>query len=290
VLIVQYQAHLLIKQIIESSQPMEMPDTTITRQSIQALILDMDGVLWRGSEPIGDLRSIFDKISQLGWKVIFATNNATRTIQQYVDVLASFGIQAQPWQIINSAIAVTHYLCQQHPHGGPVYIVGEQGVIEACDQAGFYQSENSVIAVIAGMDRQVTYEKLKIATILIRSGVPFIGTNPDVTFPTPYGLVPGAGSILAAITAATGVDPIIAGKPEPTMYQIALNRLKITPESALVVGDRPETDIAGAQQIGCHTALVLSGVTDAKQAASWQPAPDIIEADLASVIDHFIPD
>lgn len=265
-----------------------MTDSPITRQSIQALILDMDGVLWRGSEAIGDLPSIFDKINQVGWKVIFATNNATRTIQQYVEVLASFGIQTKPWQVINSAVAVTYTLCQQYPHGGPVYIVGEQGVIEACDKAGFYQSESDVIAVIAGMDRQVTYEKIKIATLLIRSGVQFIGTNPDLTFPTPNGLVPGAGSILAAITAATGVDPIIAGKPKPTMYQIALERLKINPEKVLVVGDRPETDIAGAQQIGCHTALVLTGVTNSQQASAWQPAPDIIAADLASVIHHLV--
>jgi len=265
-----------------------MADVIITRQSIQALILDMDGVLWRGSEAIGDLKAVFDEIGRASWKVFFATNNATRTIRQYVELLSTFGIHAQSWQVINSATAVTYYLRQQYPHGGPVYIVGEEGLIEACAEAGFYHSENGAVAVIAGMDRQVTYEKLKIATLLIRAGVQFIGTNPDVTYPTPSGLVPGAGSILAAITAATGVDPVIAGKPKPTMYQIALERLKILPENALVIGDRPETDIAGAQQIGCRTALVLSGVTNSQQAALWQPAPDIIANDLASVIQLLV--
>jgi 4-nitrophenyl phosphatase len=244
----------------------------------------MDGVLWRGSEAIGDLQSIFAQIDRIGWKVIFATNNATRTIQQYVDLLSSFGVNTEPWQVINSASAVTYYLCNQFPNGGSVYIIGEQGIIEACAEQGFYQSDSSVLAVIAGMDRELTYDKLKTATLMLRAGVPFLGTNPDLTFPTPYGLVPGSGSILAALTAASGVTPTIVGKPEPTMYRIALERLKLTPDKVLVIGDRPETDITGAQRIGCRTALVLSGVTSAEQAATWRPAPDIIANDLESVL------
>ena len=244
----------------------------------------MDGVLWRGSETIGDLRSIFTQIDKVGLKVIFATNNATRTIQQYIDVLSSFGVNVAPWQVINSAIAVTYYLCKKFPKGGSVYIIGEQGVIDACAEHGFYQSDSNALAVIAGMDRKLTYDKLKTAVLMIRSGVLFIGTNPDLTFPTPDGLVPGAGSILAAISSASGVSPIIVGKPEPTMYRIALARLKLPPDKALVIGDRPETDITGAQQIGCRTVLVLSGVTNAEQAAEWRPAPDIIANDLDSVL------
>ncbi len=263
-----------------------MTTRNISQHTVQALILDMDGVLWRSSEPIGDLHAIFTDINHIGWKVIFATNNATRSIQQYVAVLASFGVNAEPWQVINSAAAVTYYLCQQFPNGGPVYIIGEQGVIEACTESGFYQSNSDSLAVIVGMDRNLTYDKLKTATLLLRAGVPFIGTNPDLTFPTPYGLVPGAGSILAALTAASDISPIIVGKPKPTMYQIALERLNLSPSDVLVVGDRPETDIAGAQLLGCRTALVLSGVTNAKQAAAWQPAPDLILNDLESVVKY----
>jgi 4-nitrophenyl phosphatase len=244
----------------------------------------MDGVLWRASEPIGNLRSIFAHIDQIGWKIIFATNNATRTISQYISILSTFGIKAEPWQIITSATAVAHNLCKKFPDGGPVYIIGEQGLIEACNEFGFYQSDSDALAVIGGMDRKLTYDKLKTATLLLRAGVPFIGTNPDLTFPTPYGLVPGTGSILAALTAASDVLPIIVGKPEPLMYQVALERLKIPQAQALVVGDRPETDIAGAQQIGCPTALVLSGVTNGVQAAAWQPPPDIIADDLETVV------
>lgn len=247
----------------------------------------MDGVLWRAAAPIGNLHSIFLNIKNNGLRTIFATNNATRTIQQYIDVLASFGVNAEPWQVINSADAAVYYLCSQYPQGGPVYIIGEQGIKDACEEHGFYQSENNTLAVIVGMDRKLTYDKLKTATLLIRSGVPFIGTNPDLTFPTPNGLVPGAGSILAALTAASSVNPIIVGKPKPTMYRIALDRLNLSSDEVLVVGDRPETDIAGAQVLGCPTALVLSGVTNATQAATWSPAPDIIADDLETVVKMF---
>lgn len=251
---------------------------------INAIILDMDGVVWRGREPIGDLKSIFQQIKKIGWKVIFATNNATRSPNQYVELLSSFGVSVEQWQIVTSAAAVTYYLIKQFPQGGPVYIIGEQGLFEACASQGFYQSETDAIAVVVGLDRNLTYEKLKIATLMLRKGLPFIGTNPDLTFPTPQGLVPGAGSILAALTAASDVKPLIAGKPEPTMYHIALERLNISPAQVLVVGDRPETDIVGAQKIGCHTALVLSGVTNANQANLWKPAPDLIASDLESIV------
>jgi 4-nitrophenyl phosphatase len=252
--------------------------------SIEALILDMDGVLWRGNESIGDLKSIFTQIDKIGWKVVFATNNATRTIQQYVELLASFGVKSESWQIVTSAAAVTNYLKNQFPKGGPIYIIGEQGLIEACTEEGFYLSDTNALAVVAGIDRKLTYEKLTIATLLLRKGLPFIGTNPDLTFPTTQGLIPGTGSILAALTAASDVKPIIVGKPEPTMYLIALDRLKTPANHALVVGDRPETDIAGAQGIGCRTALVLSGVTVADQAIAWHPAPDIIANDLEGIL------
>lgn len=253
--------------------------------TIQALILDMDGVLWRGNEPIGDLPSIFARIKQIGWKIIFATNNGSRTIQQYLDLLSSFGLMIEPWQVISSSTAAVEYLGNNYPKGGPVYIIGEQGIIEACEAHGFFQSESGALAVIVGIDRQLTYDKLKRATLLIRSGVPFIGTNPDKTFPTPIGLIPGAGALLAAVQAATGVSPVIVGKPEPAMYQIALQRLNLPATNVLVVGDRPETDIAGAQSIGCRTALVLSGVTTADQANTWQPAPDIIANNLTSLLE-----
>ena len=257
----------------------------INTPKIEALILDMDGVLWRDNQTIGDLPAVFSKIRQRGWKVTLATNNATLSVEQYLEKLASFGVTLGPEQIVNSTMAVVHYLSQRHPQGGSVYVVGESSLVHTLAESKFINSEKATLAVIVGMDRGVTYEKLRRATLLIRSGVPFIGTNPDKTFPTPEGLVPGAGAILAAVEAATSAQPIIIGKPSPEMYRVALERMGVSPASTVVVGDRLETDIAGGQQLGCRTGLVLSGVTDLQAAHDWVPAPDWIEPDLTALLD-----
>jgi 4-nitrophenyl phosphatase len=255
---------------------------------IRGAILDLDGTLWRGSSPIGDLPTIFARFPRLGIDFILATNNATMDISQYVEKMAGFGVHLQERQIVNSGQAVAHMLKRDFPQGGPVFIVGEAGLHHALAEAGFFHSEDDLpLAVVAGMDRKITYEKLTRATQLIRSGLPFIGTNPDTTYPMPGGqLIPGAGSILAAISAAAGRDPVIAGKPSPAMFDLALARLGTHPGETISVGDRLETDIAGGQNCGCRTALVLSGVTPLAQAQAWQPAPDLIVRDLAELLSE----
>jgi 4-nitrophenyl phosphatase len=137
---------------------------------------------------------------------------------------------------------------------------------------------------VAGIDRQISFEKLKIATLLIRSGVPFYGTNPDRTFPTPEGLIPGAGAILAALETACDQAPIIAGKPHTALLEVSLERLGTRPEETLMVGDRLETDILGGQKAGCKTALVLSGVSTRAQAQQMKPPPDFISETLQTLV------
>jgi len=259
-------------------------DLSSTIGKIQAAILDMDGVLWRDDQAIGNLPEIFAWFERRGWKVTLATNNATKSVQQYLEKLRRFGVNLKPDQIVNSAQAAAHHLRQRYPQGGAVYVIGEEALLQALTEAGFSLSESDALAVVVAMDRQLTYEKLKRACLLIRKGALFVGTNPDRTFPTPEGLVPGAGALLAALEAATGVQPVIVGKPAPEMYHVALQRMQVAPENTLVIGDRLETDIAGAQRIGCRTALVLSGVTNAQEARAWQPAPDWIAADLTSLL------
>lgn len=256
---------------------------SLNLSTIQSLILDMDGVLWRANEPIGDLPAIFKSIAQRGWKVALATNNATRSINMYVERLAGFGVTIEPWQIVNSAQAAARYLKKRFPQGGAVYAIGERGLLEALGEQGFSIAETGVLAVAASMDRTLSYNKLRTATLLIRAGALFVATNPDCTFPTPNGLVPGAGAILAALETATDVAPVVCGKPAPEMYHMAIERLGTAPEQTLVVGDRLETDIAGAQVIGCRTALVLSGVSSEAQAKAWQPAVDWIGTDLQTL-------
>lgn len=257
----------------------------VSINQIKALILDMDGVLWRGSDPIGNLPQVFEKISSLHLDYILATNNATKSPLKYMEKLADFGVHAPAKKIVNSAMAVSYLLSRIHPAGGAVYVIGEKGLTEALQDAGFYQAESDCLAVIASMDRNISFEKLKRATLLIRSGVPFYGTNPDRTFPTPEGLIPGAGSIIGALEISTSVKPIIAGKPYPTLYEFALERLGISPAETLVVGDRLETDILGAQNLGCPTALVLSGIASRAEAESHQPPVDFIAATLGDLLD-----
>jgi 4-nitrophenyl phosphatase len=252
---------------------------------IRGLILDLDGVLWRASQPIGDLPCIFERIHQAGLKVVMATNNAGRTPAQHLALVAGFGVQGlQAWQMVNSAQAAIALLQERFPDRGPVYVVGESSLIEMVTEAGFEIREEQARAVVAGIDRQFTYAKLTAAQHAILSGAIFIATNTDRTFPIPGGITPGAGSIIAAIQAASGVDPIVAGKPSPAMYEIAIQRMALRPSEVLVVGDRLETDIAGAQALGCRTALVLSGVSTAQEAAAWTPAPDLILPCLADVL------
>jgi len=251
---------------------------------IRALILDMDGVIWRGEQPLGDLRVIFEQINQRGYKVILATNNATLSIGQYLDKLSNFGVKLEKWQVINSAQATAHYLKQRYPQGGKVFIVGENGLQEALKDQGFAQAECNVLAVVTGLDRTMSYEKLSKATKLIRSGAAFIGTNPDPTFPEKDGIAPGTGSILALLEAASEVKPVIIGKPAPEMYRVAMDRMQVAPFETLVIGDRLKTDIAGAQDLNCRTGLVLSGVTSEDEALRWEPVPDLIAKDLTSLI------
>ncbi len=257
--------------------------------AIRGMILDGDGVLWKDTAPIGDLARIFGRMQTAGLKVLLATNNATLTVDQYLKKIAGFGVALEPWQVVTSAHGTAAALLKEFPAKGRVFVVGESGVISALCDAGFTtitdpDDKTPVEAVVAGMDRGFNYAKLRRAMAHVRAGARYYGTNPDKTFPTPEGLVPGAGAILAALDAAGGAEPIIIGKPSPYMFQLCAERAKLELKEMLVVGDRLETDIAGGQGVGAPTALVLSGVSTQEQAAQWHPQPDLIAPDLAALV------
>ncbi|MCS7011346.1 MAG: HAD-IIA family hydrolase [Anaerolineales bacterium] len=255
---------------------------------IQGLILDMDGVLWRGDTPIGDLPSIFNRLRERNLKFAFATNNGIRTPEMYVERLASFGVQVEPWQVVTSALAVADLLAKRFPNGGPVFAIGETGVMEALRQRGFeplpLERAQEAQAVVFGIDRQITFQKMAEAALLVRRGLPFYATNPDKTFPTPRGEIPGAGAWVSVLVTASGVEPIFAGKPAPTLLEIACQRLGTPPGQTLVVGDRVETDIAAGQAAGMPCALVLSGVSTREQGETWRPKIELIAEDLESLV------
>ncbi len=255
---------------------------------IRALIIDLDGVLWRGEEPLGPLAEWFRRLEALGLRWVFATNNATRTVEAYLAKFRRMGLPGvTPDQVVNSILAAVYALRQRWPEGAPVYIIGEEGLFEGLAQAGFHHTEDleRIHAVVVGLDRQLTYAKLALATLALRRGAWFVGTNPDRSFPTPQGLQPGAGAILAALEAASDVRPTIVGKPEPFLFRLALERLGTPPEATLVVGDRLETDILGGQRVGCPTALVLSGVTSREQALTGPVQPDLVVRDFGHLLD-----
>jgi 4-nitrophenyl phosphatase len=252
---------------------------------IQGLILDMDGVLWRGEEPLLDMPSFFRGAEEAGLKVILATNNATKSVPQYQEKLRRYGAELRPEQIVNSPMSAAFYLSKKHPAGGPIFVVGEAGITDTLAENGFYHAEEGVLAVVAGLDRHITYPKLSRACQLIRDGVEFVGTNPDITFPSPHGLTPGAGAILAFIEAGSGgVKPVITGKPEAFMFELAISRLGTTRATTLAVGDRLDTDILGGQRSGCRTAVVLSGIATHDDIAAWTPSPDLILNNLSDLL------
>ena len=254
-------------------------------KNIKSIILDMDGVLWRSNEPIGDLPALFHTINGLGIKVAFATNNASLSVEQYMEKFISFGLTINPWQIVSSSLATGAFLKEKFPSGGNVFIVGEKGLVDTMADFGFIHAEEDIVAVIVGMDRTINYEKLFKASKLIRDGALFIGTNPDSTYPTPEGLAPGAGSIVAAIQTASGVTPIIIGKPFPAIIRMAMDRLSTTENECLVVGDRIDTDILAGQQAGCFTALLLSGVGNKEDLNNSKIKPDFVFNDLEELIE-----
>jgi 4-nitrophenyl phosphatase len=255
---------------------------------IKAIILDMDGVIWRADAPIGDLAEIFARIEARGLKYVFATNNGTKTPDQYVERLAGFGVNVNPTQVVTSALGVAYMLAQRYSKGTKVFMIGEDGIRVALEEKGFevLSTDNAPEAkvVVMGIDRAITFDKMREATLLVRSGVPFYATNPDKTFPTPRGEIPGAGAWISVITTATEVEPIIAGKPFPFMMELSLEILGTKKEETLVVGDRLETDIAAGQAVGCPTALVLSGVSTKEQADEWKPNIDLIADDLSALV------
>jgi len=248
--------------------------------ALKTVLLDMDGVIWRGYEPVLDIQKLFEFINHCGCQVYCVTNNSTSTVNGYLDKLKGFGVDLDPSQIITSAEATACYLSDEFPESGSIFVVGEEGLKNTISSHGFQvtaQTEDPEIkAVVVGLDLQLTYQKIFLAANLVRNGVLFIGTNPDKTFPAPMGIAPGAGAIISPIEVASGIKPLFIGKPEKHLYLLALKRSGSLPEETLMIGDRLETDILGAQRLGIRTGLVLTGIASRNDGENWAPGLDII--------------
>lgn len=257
---------------------------SIENQAISAAILDMDGVLWRSNEPLCDLKKLFSLFKEMQIKVLMATNNGLNTVDQYVSKFDGFGVHIEPWQVLTSAMATGQLVKQHFPKGGAVYIMGEEALHKNVEDFNFFHSETNAQAVIAGLSRNFNYDMIKNTSLMIQKGLPFYFTNPDPTYPSPEGNIPGAGTILAALETASGVKAQLAGKPLPFLFNVSLERLNSKPNETLVIGDRLSTDIQGGQNAGCMTALVLTGVSTVEDYKNWLPKPNLL---LENIMDLF---
>ncbi len=240
--------------------------------------LDLDGVLWRGAAPLPGAAEAVARLRGRGDRVVFVTNNSAGTVAEQLAKLGRMGAPSGADDLITSAQAAAGLLAP----GTSALACAGPGVREALGARGVrVVEEGPADAVVVGWHRDFDYDGLARAADAVRAGARLVGTNEDATYPTPGGLLPGAGSILAAVAYASGAAPQIAGKPHGPMRALVAGRVG---EVAVVVGDRDATDGALARALGARFALVLSGVTRREDVAALDPPPDEIAADLGALV------
>jgi 4-nitrophenyl phosphatase len=265
----------------------------MTLTSPRYLITDMDGVLWRSQEPMPGLVEFFRFLRAENVRFVCATNNASTLAAKLAERLQGWGADVTTDEIVTSSTATADYLATIMPPGSRLYVIGMEGLRAPLRDRGFEIVDRdvaagaNVAAVVVGIDWDVTFHQLKQAALHIRGGAKFIGTNGDRTFPTPEGIIPGNGALLALIETATDVKPIVIGKPEPVLYEMSLKRLNALPAQTLVLGDRLETDILGAVRLNLKSALVLSGVTTREELARSDYQPDWVFDDITDLTKNW---
>jgi glycerol-1-phosphatase len=254
----------------------------------RGVVFDLDGVVYLGDEVIRAAPAALDQVRGLGVAVVFVTNNSYRPPDLVVEKLHRLGVGAAPEEVLTSAQALVRMLDGPAGlDGRKVMVVGGPGLRQALEAAGARLVDGSawrdteVVAV--GFDPDLTYCRVRDATLAIRAGARFVGSNPDTTLPSPEGLWPGAGATLALLRASTGVRPEVAGKPERALLDAAA--AAIGPGPYLMVGDRADTDLDGAHRLGWSTALVLSGVTRLADLPDLATAPDHVLRDVGGLLD-----
>ena len=260
----------------------------ILAQAFQRFVLDLDGVVWKGDEPLAGAPETIRTLRDAGKRLAFVTNNSSETPESYAKKLADIGAQGDANEVVTSADAVARLMQERIPalRGRSAYVIGGPGLLERVAEVGVRVDDGadptSCSIVVVGWDRDLTYEKLRRATLAIRAGATFVASNTDATYPAPDGLWPGCGAIVSALRASTGVDPMVAGKPQPLMLEVAQDRIGGPP--ALMVGDRIETDVLAAQALGWPSALVLTGATGVPELATAPAWPDFLIRRLSDVL------
>jgi 4-nitrophenyl phosphatase len=243
------------------------------------VLLDLDGVVWLSHQPIPGSVAAVASLRRAGHRVLFVTNNSAPKVEMHEDALAAIGIEATG-DVVTSSMAAAHLL----QPGERVMVCGGEGIVQAVERRGAIVSANGdVDAVLVGINRDFDYDVLRRTATAIIGGARLIGTNDDATYPTPEGPIPGGGAILAAVRVASGVTGDVAGKPHEPMAMLVRSLIgEDAAATAVMVGDRPETDGLFARRLGCRYAHVRSGVTPAGTLVT--PTPDLEADDLAAVV------
>ncbi len=254
----------------------------------KAWIFDMDGVLYRGADVLPGVQELLDALTLRDRQFMMATNNSMATPEAYELKLATMGINVPAEAVITSALATRDYLDRTLPERSGIYTIGMPALREQIfTNSSFHPvqfGEEDPAAVVVGLDQAFTYDKLKAGHEALQQGARFVATNADTTLPTETGLVPGAGSIVAALAAASGIDPVVIGKPETPMLEMAMRQMGVTPDETVIIGDRLDTDIMAGHRAGMMTVLVLTGVSTRDDLASAEALPDLIVSDLPSLV------
>ena len=259
-------------------------------------VFDLDGVLYLGDTAIPHAAECVERLQAAGRSVYFLTNNSGRTRADYQAKLRQVnGLDVPESSIFTSAYATALYLKSRGAAGKTVFVIGEPGLAAELSASGGLipvtvpdsRDIHDIDYVVIGIDRQFTYDKLRFAhAAIMRGHAQFIATNRDTTFPMESGEIPGGGSLVAALAAATGREPVTIGKPETHAYEAILEAAQVTAPDSMMIGDRLDTDIAVGRRAGARTVLVLTGVTRPEQAASAPPEqhPDQVIGDLRELV------
>lgn len=239
-------------------------------------LIDLDGTIYLGEEAIPAGKRFVDELQKKGLPYLFVTNNTTRAPEVVQHRLAErFDIHVPLETIYTATLATIDYM-KEKKLGNQVYVIGEAGLKEAILHAGFEWNEENPQYVVVGLDSDLTYEKLAVATLAIQKGAHFIGTNPDKNIPTERGLLPGGGSVAAFIASSTQQEPHFIGKPNAYIMNRAIDRLGLPKEEVIMVGDNYETDILAGIHNQIDTLLVLSGFTSKETSRQVSPQPTYI--------------
>jgi NagD protein len=252
--------------------------------SKRAFICDMDGVVYHGNQLLPGVAEFVAWLQREERPYLFLTNSSERSPRELSAKLERLGLQVGEEHFHTSALATAHFIGQQKP-GGSCYAIGDAGLINALYEQGITMNDVDPDYVIIGESRGYSYEKIEKAIRLVLKGARLIGTNPDATGPTEFGLVPACGSLCAPIERATGRQAYFLGKPNPLMMRHALQRLGARREETVIIGDRMDTDIIAGVESVISTVLVLTGVTAADEVDNFPYRPDHILSGVISLAE-----